>query len=114
MCYARVPGKYSRRDNRGRTGAFGELIGRAGRRGAIRRVAGSKGRREHVSPAATPWFRGCDLTESRRVPGMSNMVFFAEIGATSSLDCVSTICPLLTDPGQTDKRVNSDHTPTDR
>lgn len=80
--------------------------------GAIRQVAGSKRRRGPFNPAATPWFRSGGLKESRRVLRISNMVFFAEIGTTSSLDCVITVFPLLVDPGQTDKRVNSNHTLT--
>lgn len=71
----------------------------------MRQVAGSKGRRGPFNPAATPWCRSSDLKESRRVQRISNVVFFAEIGTMSPLDCVVTIFPLRVGPGQTDKRV---------
>lgn len=92
MCYGRVTGKYSRRDNHS---AHLVNLSVGWKEGS--HTAGSKGRRERFNPAVS------DLTESRRVLRISNTVFFAEIGTMSSLDCVSTIFPLLIDPGQTNE-----------
>lgn len=72
----------------------------AGRGGAMRQVE-----KDGASILTLLRLRG-DLKESRRVLRISNMVFFAEIGTMSSLDCVGTIFPLLMDPGQTDRQTS--------